>query len=62
MRFSVSRLPLWCAGGRVNHVADGVEGSDLQFFSLSQLPDELVPIHKPTIEDYTSYQGKFLLR
>ena len=41
---------------------DGVEGSDLQFFSLSQLPDELVPIHKPTIEDYKSYQGKFLLR
>jgi len=42
--------------------ADGIEGSDLRFFALSQLPDELVPIHKPTIEDYRSYQGKFLLR
>ena len=42
--------------------ADGIEGSELRFFPLSQLPDELAPIHKPTIEDYGSYQGKFLLR
>lgn len=42
--------------------ADGIEGSDLQFFALSQLPDELVPIHQSTIEDYRSYHGKFLLR
>jgi ADP-ribose pyrophosphatase YjhB (NUDIX family) len=42
--------------------ADGIEGSELRFFPLSQLPDELVPIHKPTIKDYASYQGKFLLR
>jgi ADP-ribose pyrophosphatase YjhB (NUDIX family) len=42
--------------------ADGIEGSDLQFFALSHLPSELIPIHKPTIEDYKSYQGKFLLR
>jgi len=42
--------------------ADGIEGSELRFFTLSQLPDELIPIHKPTIEDYKNYQGKFLLR
>jgi ADP-ribose pyrophosphatase YjhB (NUDIX family) len=42
--------------------ADGVEGSAVRFFALSQLPDELVPIHRAVIEDYGSYQGIFLLR
>jgi ADP-ribose pyrophosphatase YjhB (NUDIX family) len=42
--------------------ADGIEGSELRFFALSQLPDELVPIHTATIEDYKTYQGTFLLR
>jgi ADP-ribose pyrophosphatase YjhB (NUDIX family) len=42
--------------------ADGIEGSDLQFFALTNLPDELVPIHKPTIEDYKIFEGKFFLR
>jgi len=42
--------------------ADGIEGSDVRFFAMSHLPSELIPIHKPTIEDYRSYQGKFLLR
>jgi ADP-ribose pyrophosphatase YjhB (NUDIX family) len=42
--------------------ADGIEGSELRFFALSQLPGELVPIHTVTIKDYESYQGKFLLR
>ena len=42
--------------------ADGIEGSELRFFTFSQLPSELASIHKPTIEDYKSYQGKFLLR
>ena len=41
--------------------ADGIEGSVVRFFPLSQLPEELAPIHKPTIEDYAGYQGKFLL-
>jgi len=41
--------------------ADDIEGSVVRFFPLSQLPEELAPIHKPTIEDYTGYQGKFLL-
>ncbi len=42
--------------------ADGVEGSAIGFFPLSELPTELAPIHVPTIEDYKSYQGTFLLR
>jgi ADP-ribose pyrophosphatase YjhB (NUDIX family) len=42
--------------------ADGIEGSEVRFFTLSQLPDELVPIHAATIKDYKSYQGTFLLR
>ena len=41
--------------------ADGIEGSDLRFFAMSRLPDELVPFHKTTIEDYKNYRGKFLL-
>jgi ADP-ribose pyrophosphatase YjhB (NUDIX family) len=41
--------------------ADGIEGSDLRFFALSQLPSELAPIHKSTIEDYKNYRGTFLL-
>ncbi|NLS94350.1 MAG: NUDIX domain-containing protein [Planctomycetaceae bacterium] len=42
--------------------ADGVEGSELRFFPLPELPQELVPLHKTTIEDYKSYRGTFLLR
>ncbi len=41
--------------------ADGLEGSELRFFPLSQLPDGLVPVHRQTIKDYVSYNGKFLL-
>ncbi len=41
---------------------DGVEGSDLRFFALSQLPPDLVPLHRPTIADYSCYRGSFLLR
>ena len=44
-RFSVSPLPLWCARWQGDPKADGIEGSELRFFTLSQLPDELVPIH-----------------
>ena len=36
---------------------DGVEGSQVRFFPLSQLPDNLVPIHRQTIEDYKKYNG-----
>lgn len=41
--------------------ADGVEGSDLRFFALSQLPEDLVPFHRETLEDYGKYEGTFLV-
>jgi len=41
--------------------ADGREGSEVRFFPLSRLPQDLVPLHRPTIEDYFRYEGTFLL-
>ena len=41
--------------------ADGREGSEVRFFPFSRLPDGLVPLHRPTIEDYFRYEGTFLL-
>jgi len=41
--------------------ADGVEGSEVRFFSLLQLPEDLVPIHKQTLCDYERYDGAFFL-
>lgn len=41
--------------------ADGREGSMIQFFQTSRLPEDLVPVHRATIEDYLRYDGKFLL-
>jgi ADP-ribose pyrophosphatase YjhB (NUDIX family) len=41
--------------------ADGVEGSMVRFFSTSELPENIVPIHIQTLEDYKSYKGDFLL-
>lgn len=41
--------------------ADGREGSEVRFFPLSRLPEGLVPLHWPTIEDYLRYEGTFLL-
>jgi mutator protein MutT len=40
--------------------ADGIEGSMVRFFSLSKLPENLVPVHKPTIKDYSGYNGIFI--
>jgi 8-oxo-dGTP pyrophosphatase MutT (NUDIX family) len=40
---------------------DGIEGSALHFFSLSDLPTALVPVHKQTLEDYGTYNGTFIL-
>ena len=40
--------------------ADGIEGSIVRFFSLSKLPENLVPVHKPTIKDYAGYNGIFI--
>ena len=41
--------------------ADGVEGSQVRFFPLSQLPEDLVPIHEQTLCDYDKYDGAFFL-
>lgn len=41
--------------------ADGREGSMIQFFQTSRLTEDLVPVHRATIEDYLRYDGKFLL-
>jgi hypothetical protein len=38
-----------------------VEGSEMRFFPISKLPENLVPIHRQTVEDYTHYTGHFLL-
>ena len=39
---------------------DDVEGSEVRFFPLSQLPHNFVPIHQKTIEDYKKYNGTLL--
>lgn len=41
--------------------ADGLEGSMVRFFSISELPESLVPVHQQTLEDYVRYDGTFLL-
>jgi len=41
--------------------ADGVEGSELGFWSIEALPPDLVPIHAQTLLDYSNYQGQFIV-
>jgi 8-oxo-dGTP pyrophosphatase MutT (NUDIX family) len=40
---------------------DGKEGSELRFWKLEELPENIVEIHKRTILDFTNYNGKFQL-
>jgi len=40
--------------------ADGLEGSTVGFFTLSKLPENIVPIHVQTIQDYAGYDGQFI--
>jgi ADP-ribose pyrophosphatase YjhB (NUDIX family) len=40
--------------------ADGIEGTIVSFFPLSNLPEHIAPIHRPTIRDYERYNGRFL--
>ena len=40
---------------------DGVEGHEVRFFRLSQLPENLVAIHRQTLRDYERYDGTFFL-
>jgi 8-oxo-dGTP pyrophosphatase MutT (NUDIX family) len=40
---------------------DGVEGSEVRFWPIDALPDNLVPIHAQTVDDFKRYRGCFLL-
>ena len=41
--------------------ADGVEGSEVRFWPMDDLPKDLVDIHRETLVDYGAYDGRFLL-
>ncbi|MGC9455067.1 MAG: NUDIX hydrolase [Phycisphaerae bacterium] len=41
--------------------ADGVEGSELRFFDPAAPPDELVEMHRQTLEDFRRYNGEFFV-
>lgn len=41
--------------------ADGAEGSEVRFWPLDALPENLVGIHRDTLTDYHRYEGRFLL-
>ena len=41
--------------------ADGVEGSEVRFFPYSELPEDLAPIHRQTLDDYDRHKGTFLV-
>lgn len=41
--------------------ADGVEGSEVRFFPLSELPEDLAPVHRQTLKDYGEYRGRFIV-
>lgn len=40
--------------------ADGEEGSELRFYALDKLPDNLVEIHIPVFADFKRYDGTFI--
>ena len=40
--------------------ADGMEGSAVFFFSLSNLPENIAPIHRRTIQEFARYNGRFI--
>lgn len=41
---------------------DGIEGTELRFWPLSGLPEDLVPIHAMTLWDYNKkYHGRFMV-
>jgi len=41
--------------------ADGVEGSEVWFWPLNALPDDLVPVHARTLDDFRDYNGNFMI-
>ncbi|QSH40797.1 NUDIX domain-containing protein [Lentisphaerota bacterium ZTH] len=56
--FAVSFLVKEWAG---TPTPDGIEGTQLRFWPLSNLPKKLLPMHRHTLEDYMHYRGKFIL-
>ncbi|MEN6321114.1 MAG: NUDIX domain-containing protein [Syntrophaceae bacterium] len=42
--------------------ADGKEGVAVRFFSQLELPDNVVPVHRQTLEDYLRYDGSFIFQ
>ena len=43
-------------------LADGKEGSELRFFPPCNIPNDIVPTHKETVEDFFRYSGTFMIR
>ena len=41
--------------------ADGQEGSELRFWDFNNLPENLVPIHRETLDACRRYTGQFIL-
>ena len=43
-----------------NPRADGIEGRNVCFFPLSNLPEDIAAIHRRTLQEYERYHGRFL--
>ena len=41
---------------------DKDEPSDLQFFAVDDIPDDAPPVYRETIQDYKTYDGRFILK
>jgi len=41
--------------------ADGLEGSEVRFWPLGALPENLLAIHARTLDDFKRYKGVFML-
>jgi ADP-ribose pyrophosphatase YjhB (NUDIX family) len=42
--------------------ADGEESLDLKYFPMDGLPDDILPIHRETIQDFETHDGNFILK
>jgi len=40
--------------------ACGIEGSEVRFWPLAHMPEEMIPTHARTLADYRRYDGRFL--
>jgi mutator protein MutT len=41
--------------------ADGEEGSEVRFWPLDELPEQIMGIHIQVLNDFRAYEGKFML-